>query len=45
MATGISVMYNCKQGELYTICNLGWDACAANLAAFAGFSGVYTAGL
>lgn len=43
MATVTLATYNCKQGELYTICNLGWDACAANLAAFAGLSAVYTA--
>ena len=43
MATNTSSMYNCKQGELHTICNLGWDACAANLTAFAGLSAVYTA--
>ena len=42
MATNTSSNYNCKQSELYTICNLGWDSCSANLAAFTALSGVYT---
>lgn len=45
MATNISANYSCKQGELYTICNLGWDACAANIAAFTALSAVYNVSL
>lgn len=37
--------YNCTMAELYTICNLGWASCLANLAAFTSFSAAYVLGL
>ena len=41
----VQSLYNCKQSELYTIVQLGWNACLANLATFTAFSAAYTSGL
>ena len=41
----VPTAYNCRQSELYTVCNLGWAAFAANIAAFTAFSSFYDATL
>lgn len=41
MATPTKAVYNCTQSELYTICNLGWQACKAIIATFFGLNTNY----